>query len=124
MKTPNSYRVRKGHLATSDSEGNNGVFIIPHYKIDGYYFVAVVSDGHLWEHVSVSLGSKKREVDRCPTWEEMCYVKKLFWSDDQAVMQLHVPSKEHVNQHNYCLHLWRPLDWEIILPPSYLVGIK
>lgn len=47
--------------------------------------------------------------DRCPTWEEMCQVKDLFWDDEDVVMQFHVPSKDHVNNHPYCLHLWRPV---------------
>lgn len=30
-----------------------------------------------WEHVSVSLRN------RCPTWDEMCLVKDIFWRDDR-----------------------------------------
>ena len=38
-----------------------------------------------WEHVSVSL------PDRCPTWEEMCFIKDLFWNSDECVVQYHPP---------------------------------
>lgn len=68
-----------------------------------------------WEHVSVSL------ANRCPTWDEMCFVKDLFWSPAEAVMQLHPPQSEYVNNHPYCLHLWRHAT--IPLPPSIMVGV-
>ena len=71
-----------------------------------------------WEHVSVSTRR------RCPRWEEMCFVKDLFWDTEEAVMQLHPPKSEWVNNHNFCLHLWRPLDGQIPLPPSIAVGYK
>jgi hypothetical protein len=71
-----------------------------------------------WEHVSVST------KDRTPTWREMCFVKDLFWDEEEAVMQLHPPLSDWVNNHNYCLHLWRPMDGNIPLPPSIAVGHK
>ena len=71
-----------------------------------------------WEHVSVSRDKHP------PNWQEMCFVKKLFWGDDEAVMQLHPPSRDYVNHHPNCLHLWRPLRDAIPLPPSILVGPK
>jgi hypothetical protein len=69
-----------------------------------------------WDHVSVSL------PDRCPTWEEMCFIKELFFAPDEVAMQLH-PVKDYVNNHPFCLHLWRPLDAEIPLPFAEMVGI-
>lgn len=71
-----------------------------------------------WEHVSVSC------YNRCPNWTEMCFVKDLFWDAEEAVMQLHPPKSDYVNQHPYCLHLWKPLNQEIPLPPSIAVGIR
>jgi hypothetical protein len=72
--------------------------------------------GKGWEHVSVSC------VDRCPTWAEMDKVKKLFWSDDETVVQFHPRENVKVNVHPYCLHLWKMADTEFVLPPSDLVG--
>ena len=67
-----------------------------------------VSNGGRWDHVSVSLKT------RCPTWEEMCFVREKFFADDEWVMQLHPPKSENVNYHPFCLHLWRPQTiWEI-----------
>jgi hypothetical protein len=71
-----------------------------------------------WEHVSVSYSN------RCPTWEEMCFVKNLFWGEDETVVQFHPSKSEYVNNHPYCLHLWRNTRTGYKLPPSILVGIK
>lgn len=96
---------------------NYGAFVVKRKGKD----LRVISSGsgpecEGWEHVSVSLQS------RCPTWQEMCFVKSLFWEDDETVIQLHVPTDQHINQHNNCLHMWKPVDQEIPLPPSEFVG--
>jgi len=43
-----------------------------------------------------------------PTWDEMNAVRHLFFRDDETVMQLHVPTTDHISFHDGCLHLWRP----------------
>jgi hypothetical protein len=68
-----------------------------------------------WDHVSVS------RLNRCPNWPEMDHVRKLFFKDDEVVMQLHMPSKDNINLHQFCLHLWRPQNVEIPLPPKEMV---
>jgi hypothetical protein len=78
----------------------------------------IASAGLGWDHVSVSL------PNRCPNWPEMSRVKDLFFHDDETVMQLHVPASDHVNNHPYCLHLWRPHQAEIPRPPALMVGIR
>jgi hypothetical protein len=82
--------------------------------------LVIASDGLLWEHVSVSIYGE----DRTPTWAEMCFVKSLFWDDGDCVMQLHPPSNEYINNHSFCLHLWRPTHVDIPMPPSIMVGVK
>lgn len=69
-----------------------------------------------WEHVSVSLPG------RCPNWEEMAFVKSLFWDDEETVIQFHPKASAHVNRHRYCLHLWKRVGVEAELPPRQLVG--
>ena len=69
-----------------------------------------------WEHVSVSC------ANRTPTWAEMDKVKKLFWSDDETVVQFHPRETAKINFMQYCLHLWKPANSEWMLPPSILVG--
>ena len=78
----------------------------------------IVSWGGGWDHVSVSL------PDRCPTWQEMCAVKRMFWRDDEWVVQFHPAASEYVNNHPHCLHLWKPQDQAMPTPPSEFVGIK
>ena len=115
MKVPEQYRVKTGMLASDESYGNNGLFLIPH---ESYELQVIASDGEGWEHVSVSLPT------RTPSWKQMCYIKSLFWEDQDCVVQYHPPKSEYVNNHNYCLHLWKPIGQEIPLPPSILVGIR
>lgn len=69
-----------------------------------------------WEHVSVS------RKNRCPNWAEMSFIKEMFFRDDETAMQLHVPRSDHVNDHPYCLHLWRPTSQEIPRPHGWMVG--
>jgi len=68
-----------------------------------------------WEHVSVSL------KDRTPTWEEMCFIKDLFWSESETVVQYHVQSDKHINTHPFCLHMWKCIDKEFPMPEAWMV---
>lgn len=112
---PNTYRVRRGMFASTEDDGNNGAFFIPNV-LGQVPLKIIASDGEGWEHVSVSLHH------RTPTWEEMCKVKALFWDDEDVVMQLHPAKSQYVNNHRYCLHLWRPIGQDIPTPPQQLVG--
>ncbi|PAY06661.1 hypothetical protein CK489_27710 [Bradyrhizobium sp. UFLA03-84] len=53
----------------------------------------------------------------------MCFVKDLFWDEEERVMQLHPPMSEYVKNDRYCLHLWKPKHAAIPAPPPTLVGI-
>jgi hypothetical protein len=111
---PEKYRVRIGQMRSDESFGNCGAFWIPQRV--GAPIRVIASDGEGWEHVSDSLDS------RCPNWQEMCRIKGLFWDAEDCVMQLHPPESQYVNNHPFCLHLWRPVDVQIPQPPSILVG--
>lgn len=117
FKVPEKFRLKKGSYATEAKDGNNGVFICKSAKFKRA-LRCIASDGMDWEHVSVSL------ADRCPTWEEMCYIKSLFWGEDDLVLQYHPPKSDYVSYAEYCLHLWRPINTEVTRPPFYLVGPK
>lgn len=122
---PNEYRVRKHHpLASEDSIGNNGFFAIKHYRIKDYVINCQASDGIGWEHVSVSVGKIGEKQTRCPTWEEMCFVKDLFWDLSDCVVEFHPPASEYVSMHPYVLHLWRPTNFNIQTPDPVQVGIN
>lgn len=75
----------------------------------------VVGVGHGWDHVSVS------RSNATPTWAMLEYIKRFVCEPDEVMMQLHVPSADHVNIHPYVLHLWRPHGASIPLPPVWMV---
>jgi hypothetical protein len=95
-------------------DGNNGYFVIP---FESYEFDVIASDGGGWEHVSVSMPK------RTPSWKQMCYVKTLFWDDEDVVIQYHPAKKDYVNMHEHTLHMWRPTGQELPTPPKLFVGI-
>ena len=115
FKVPENFRLTEGQMKSSNLDGNNGVFLVSNNSIR---FVVIAADQGGWEHVSVSL------ADRCPTWEEMCHIKELFWGDSDTVVQFHPSKDEYVNNHPFCLHLWRNVMMPVELPPSFMVGIK
>lgn len=109
------YRVVAGRYASGPAAGNNGMFQIP----SPYGKLTIIaSNGGGWEHVSVSYTRKKDEI---PSWEVMCFCKRLFWSDDECVVQYHPPESEYVNNHPSVLHLWKPVGIAIPMPPKSFV---
>lgn len=96
----------------SAPDGNSGAFVVPCGDVA---LVVIASDGAGWDHVSVSLWQ------RCPTWPEMEYIRSLFFSGDETVMQLSPRRDRRVNVHKFCLHLWRPQHAEIPVPPEWMV---
>lgn len=124
-KAPEQFRLKPPHkMGSTESYGNNGVFVVPIKGNSNMMAICICSDGEGWEHVSVHVDHKTSKTKRCPTWEEMCQIKDLFWDDTETVIQYHPPATEYVNNHKYCLHLWKPIGIEIPLPPSILVGIR
>lgn len=93
---------------------HNGAFVFKSPLNFGILRV-VASSGEGWDHVSVSL------TMRCPLWEEMEWIKRMFFKDSEIAYQLHVTPKDHINNHPYTLHLWRPHNKEIPLPPVSFV---
>lgn len=89
-------------------------------NVDRTDMTFVASWGGGWEHVSVA-PIKRNKI---PTWEQMCAVKDVFFKDDEAVIQIHPPKDEYVNNMSNCLHLWRCWYKEMVLPPSCFVGIR
>ena len=75
----------------------------------------IASWGGGWEHVSVN------GPNRCPTWEEMCFVKDLFWKPNEWVIQYHPASTDYINLNNNVLHLWKPTNQVIPKPPKIFV---
>src|SRR4249919_2237358 len=105
----NSHRVdmTKNPRFGWSGDGKQGAFVFPS-PIDGQSLRCIASADEGWDHVSVSRAS------RCPNWIEMDFIKRKFFNDFETAMQLHVPVSDHINNHPYTLHLWRPHD--VVIP--------
>lgn len=106
------YRITKGPISSTPSDGIQWVFSIP---ADNMFLLVVSSNEMGWDHVSVSTRH------RTPTWDEMCVIKRLFFEDNETVIQYHPPESVYKNLHPYCLHMWRQHGKEIELPPIMMV---
>lgn len=123
MRTKLPERLETGRIVGYLSWGAHGVF-----DIQGPMWRAVAhrceqrrrrqNVQRLGEYVSVS--TRRRP----PNWTEMCLVKALFWDPEECVVQFHPPESQYVNNHPYCLHLWRNKNVAFPMPPPILVGIK
>ena len=109
LKTPGVLR-RYG----SYGDENSGVFIVRAHRTKAKLMVIAASDEG-WDHVSVSCRK------RCPRWEEMSQIHRLFFKESETAMQLHVPVGDHLDIHQFVLHLWRPWEGAIPLPPKKMV---
>ena len=112
-------RIREGQYASDESYGMAGGFRL--IGPNGVMLLVMSSgteDGTGWEHVSVTTQT------RPPNWSEMCFVKDVFWAEDECVVQYHPPRSEYVNCHPYCLHLWKQAGGAFPMPSSLLVGPK
>lgn len=72
IKYPLKYCIQGG---TEYDDG--GAFKIPFMGQD---LCVIASHGGEWFHVSVSL------KNRPPNWKEMCYIKDLFFDDEDCVI--------------------------------------
>lgn len=116
-----SVRIRKPHDYGTSPGDRNGAFIMQGPCGAKLVIIAGAGGGMpgelgAWEHVSVSTEK------RIPNWLEMDFVKNLFWDEEEGVMQFHPPRSRWVNCNPRCLHLWRPIDGQVRLPPMILVG--
>jgi hypothetical protein len=129
MRFPEKFRQPMPGTRFETAAGDAfGAFKIPPHKFGKTGFTrtlkviassAAVEVGVPWEHVSVSLWNARS----CPSWDEMCLVKELFWEPEACVVQYHPPASNYVNVHPGCLHLhlWRPTAETIPMPPTFAV---
>lgn len=110
------YRLRNAGIY---GDHGCGAFVVPS-KTDGQSLRVIASSDLGWDHVSVS------RTNRCPNWPEMEQIRRLFFKDDESVMQYHAPIADYVDGskygHPYCLHLWRPHGSQLPAPPKWMVG--
>ena len=113
------YRIKRGPFATNEGQDYGAFFIpAPRGLTKAPLKVICAPSDMEWQHVSVSLPS------RTPTWDEMNFIKDLFWTEDDCVVQYHPPKKDYVNNCGTCLHLWKWQGGDFPRPPKELVGVK
>ena len=116
MKTFEEIKASMKVIVSVENEDGFSGYI----EIRGWRGTIIASWGCGWDHVSVA----PLKSNYMPTWDDMCAVKDLFFKDDEAVIQIHPPKDEYINNKENCLHLWRRNDADMILPPSWMVGLK
>ena len=60
-------------------------------------------------HISVS------RKDRVPGYEDLKFVKNTF-AEKRFAYQVFPPPDQNINIHDFCLHLWVPLNGVLPLP--------
>lgn len=116
FKVPEKNRVilpKSEPYYSDETFGNNGLFSVRLNKKKKLRIIA--SDGGGWDHVSVSL------KDRVPSYFEMKLVRRLFWGDDDVIVEYHMGKTDHVNCNNNVLHLWRCQVGHFPTPPKLFV---
>ncbi len=84
-----------------------------------YQLMIVLSWGGDWDHASVHADSLSGQFT--PFWEDMAFVKHLFFKPSECAVQYHPAKADYINCHRHTLHLWRPQNIEIIIPPKEFV---
>jgi hypothetical protein len=126
-------RVRSGPWASTPDrglcgafvvEGPGGALIVAGHTGEGDMVCIDLASGERrivpaatgWEHVTVETNH------RIPSWDEMCFVKNLFWQEEECVVEYHPPLSQYVKYNPYCLHLWRPKHATIPAPSVSIVA--
>jgi hypothetical protein len=112
MRKLNHLQEQRVKLFGDSGDEYNGAFKM---KIKGELYTVIAANGNGWDHVSIS------HKHKIPSWKVMCILKDLFFEEHENVMQLHPAAADHINIDPNCLHLWRPQNEGIPLPPKNMV---
>jgi hypothetical protein len=110
----NRWRVRTGKWASTEIDGFNGHFIVP---LEGEMWMVRISDQLGWKHLSISNAQKKI----LPNWTVMRRVKEAFFADEEWAVQFFPAKQDYVNDHDWVLHIWVPLNEPLPVPHACLV---
>lgn len=112
---PEVEKYRIDHPDRGKGDEHNGCFVFRNVRL-----AAIVSNQDGWDHVSVS-----RKDGRVPTWDQMCWIKAAFFTDDEWVIQYHPARSDHIDYSRIgapqVLHLWMPHKQDIPRPPKWMV---
>lgn len=113
--------IKQNKYIEIKKEGRDGIGGVIYDKNTRVKLNFIMSWGAGWEHCSVSITDRYK---RTPSWEQMCFIKNSFWNENECCVEYHPAKKDYVNNHEYCLHIWKPIEQELPMPPSIMVGIK
>lgn len=100
-------------IMTTGTDGGAGWI----FKAGKRWASVIWSTGGGWDHVSVS----PMNIKQMPSWEDMCRVKDMFFKPEEYCVQYHVPAEDNINVMSNCLHIWRPQNQVLPVPPKNLV---
>lgn len=78
--------------------------------------VAKEEDGRHWLHTSVT----QKDLT-LPSYGDLCAMKALFIGADRKAIMVFAPSREHINIHPRCLHLFCCLEGDPL--PDFTSGL-
>lgn len=106
-----AYRVERPHFRQDEHTGYFKVMVGQH----SFYVIASIDDcgeDGLWDHISVT----PKNQNRCPTWDEMCAIKNMFFEPEEECVEFHPKQSQYINMHKNCLHIWRPITKTLTTP--------
>jgi hypothetical protein len=110
----NRWRIKTGKHASDETYGFNGDFLVP---LEGDLWLVRISDKMNWRHLSIS----NAQLRKLPSWTVLCRVKDSFFGDEEWAVQYFPAKDDYVNDCEWCLHLWQPIDSEFPKPSVVLV---
>lgn len=113
MKTTDEIKGSVGFRIERSSE-DGGLGIVQRGKL---HASVIWSYGGGWDHVSVA----PFRPSYTPSWDDMCWIKDLFFYPDEWAVQFHPAKSKYVNFLPNCLHLWRPQTEAMPTPPQNMV---
>ena len=114
-------RIQAGWNGTKPNSGPAGAFVYHFRQNLTAHIVADAGQATGWEHVSAHMEFYNRAgklSKRSPSWGEMHKIKRLFWYDSEVVMQLHSKDCDWKHGAEYVVHLWRPINEIVPVPPK------
>jgi hypothetical protein len=111
FKTPAGFIRRENPVARRLGLYHPGLFFTSNDSSLRVMITEEVHEGLTFLHVTMSRRS------RYPSYEDMQWVKNSFIGKDNQAVQVLPKEGQHVNIHDYCLHLWHCYEKELF--PSH-----
>lgn len=113
------YRVKHPFWPQTATSGAFKVFV----KQRSFVVLAGIEntgDDGMMEHISVTPTNQKR----CPTWDEMAAIKDMFFDSEEEAIQYFPKRSRYINIHEYCLHIWRPVNGQTLRKPGDIAPLE